>query len=144
MKNKILKTFFDRDTGYTYVRVQNKYGIFHGHSLCSEEDLPNFSEFAGERYALLRAEKEFAKLRLKQEKIKLQTIKNLIKDISNSVDFIREDDPVMRKINLKLRDYSQSVSDWENLYNHYEPEIKHQDALRQDVLSRSKRNKLSK
>lgn len=139
MKNKIIKSFFDPEFGYSYVEVQNKYGIFKGHASCSEEDLPNFSEFAGERYALLRAEKQFAKLRLRQEKIKLQTIKNLIKDISNNIDFIKEDDPIMRKINLKLRDYTQSVSDWENLYNYYEPEIKHQDSLRQQILSKVKK-----
>lgn len=139
MKNKIVQSFFDSELGYSYVRVKNKYGIFHGHATCSEEDLPNFSEFAGERYALLRAEKQFAKFRLKQEKIKLKTIKNLIKDISNNVDHIQDNDPIMRRINLKLRDYTQSVSDWENLYNYYEPEIRHQDALRQQILSKVKK-----
>lgn len=102
--------------------------------------MPNYSEFAGERYALLRAEKEFAKLRLKQEKIKLQTIQNLIKDINYTIDIEElEKNPIMHRINLKLRDYTQSVSDWENLYNYYEPEIRHQDAIRQDILSRGKK-----
>ena len=107
--------------------------------------MENYSQYAGERYALLRAEKNFAKFRLKQEKIKLKTIQNLKKEIEQDKTIkIPPHSKIMRKINLKLRDYTQSVSDWENLYHYYEPEIKHQDALRQEILSRSKRNKLSK
>ena len=66
-------------------------------------------------------------------------MQNLIKDIANTVDYMKEDDPVMRRINLKLRDYSQSVQDWQNLYDFYEPEIRHQDTIRQDILSKVKK-----
>lgn len=101
--------------------------------------MENYSQFAGERYALLRADKAFAKFRLKQEKIKLQTIQNLLKDISANVKYTPENESIIRRIKLKLRDYSQSVSDWENLYNFYEPEIQHQDAIRQDILNKVKK-----
>ena len=44
-----------------------------------------------------------------------------------------------KRINLKLRDYTQSVQDWQNLCDYYEPEIRHQDAIRQDILSKVKK-----
>ena len=103
--------------------------------------METYSQFAGERYATLRAYKSFAKLRLKQEKIKLKTIENLMKDIihdtKNNLSFNATSVP-MRKIKLKLRDYKQSVSDWENIYNFYEQEIKKQDEERQAIIKRAK------
>lgn len=142
MKSKIKFSHLDQTSGYSCVAIQNKYGTFWGHSFCSEKDMENYSEYAGERYALLRADKEFAKFRLKQEKIKLQTIQNLLKDIEYNIDCPSEflkDNPIIHRINLKLRDYTQSVQDWQNLYDFYEPEIRHQDKIRQDILSKVKK-----
>jgi hypothetical protein len=136
VKSKIIFEKSNEKSGISVVGIQNKYGKFFGYSSCSPDDMKNFSQFSGCRYAELRAYKEFAKFRLKQEKVKLETIKNLIKDINYSVDYINEDNSIMRKINLKLRDYTQSVSDWENLYNFYEYKIKDLDKERQDILTR--------
>lgn len=145
MKSKIIKSYLDKKTGLSIVVIQNKYGKFYGYAQCSPEDMETYSQFAGERYATLRAYKSFAKFRLKQEKIKLKTIENLIKDIeydtsNNHVPFFNFITP-MRKIRLKLRDYKQSVADWENIYNFYEQEIKNQDEERQAILKRAKAKK---
>ena len=142
MKSKIIKSNLDKKTGLSLVTIQNKYGKFYGCAQCSPEDMETYSQFAGERYATLRAYKSFAKFRLKQEKIKLKTIENLIKDIDHDMKgnhhpFDSFSIP-MKKIRLKLRDYKQSVSDWENIYNFYEQEIKKQDEDRQAVLNRAK------
>ena len=125
------------------VTIQNKYGKFYGYAQCSPEDMENYSQFAGERYATLRAYKSFAKFRLKQEKIKLKTIENLIKDIEHDqigIDaFVDNLSTPMKKIKFKLRDYRQSVEDWENIYNFYEQEIKKQDEERQTLLNKYKK-----
>lgn len=101
--------------------------------------MENYSQFAGERYATLRAYKSFAKFRLKQEKIKLKTIENLIKDIKHDPRPFDVLSPAVKKILLKLRDYKQSVEDWENIYNFYEQEIKKQDEERQTLLKKYKK-----
>lgn len=141
MKSKIIKSHLNKKTGVSIVTIQNKYGKFFGYAQCHPDDMETYSQFAGERYATLRAYKSFAKFRLKQEKIKLKTIENLMKDIihdtRNNLSFDTTSIP-MRKIKLKLRDYKQSVSDWENIYNFYEQEIKKQDEERQAIIKRAK------
>lgn len=125
------------------VTIQNKYGKFYGYAQCSPEDMENYSQFAGERYATLRAYKSFAKFRLKQEKIKLKTIQNLIKDIEYDLENNHKPlisfDITLKKVRFKLRDYKQSVEDWENIYNFYEQEIKKQDEERQTLLKKYKK-----
>lgn len=105
--------------------------------------MENYSQFAGERYATLRAYKSFAKFRLKQEKIKLKTIENLIKDIQRAqigtYSFVDNVSTPMKQIKFKLRNYKQSVEDWENIYNFYEQEIKKQDEERQALLKKYKK-----
>lgn len=139
MKNKIIYSHLDKKTGESTVIIQNKYGKFYGYAQCAPEDMENYSQFAGERYATLRAYKSFAKFRLKQEKIKLKTIENLIKDIKHDPRPFDVLSPAVKKILLKLRDYKQSVEDWENIYNFYEQEIKKQDEERQTLLKKYKK-----
>ena len=139
MKNKIIYSHLDKKSGESAVIIQNKYGKFYGYAQCAPEDMENYSQFAGERYATLRAYKSFAKFRLKQEKIKLKTIENLIKDIKHDPRPFDVLSPAVKKILLKLRDYKQSVEDWENIYNFYEQEIKKQDEERQTLLKKYKK-----
>lgn len=146
MKSQIIASELNKDTGFSMVTIQNKYGKFYGYAQCSPEDMENYSQFAGERYATLRAYKSFAKFRLKQEKIKLKTIENLIKDIRRAqigidpfIDELSNLSTPMKQIKFKLRDYRQSVEDWENIYNFYEQEIKKQDEERQTLLNKYKK-----
>ena len=145
MKRKIINAEHNAETGHSNFVFQNKYGVFHGHSVCSPDDMDNFSAFAGERYAELRAVAEYAKLRMTQEKIKLQTIQNLLKDIDyDSKCNIMEGAYILRRIKIKLRDYTQSVEDWTNLYKHLQDSVKIQDEQRQKILNRTKKeNNLS-
>ena len=140
MKNKIIRSRSDEKSGVSFITIQNKYGIFHGYAFCCDEDKENFSKYAGDRYAEIRASLEFSKLRLKQEKIKLKTIQNLYKDICNNPK-CENDKATLRCVKLKLRDYSQSVSDWENLCEYLSTSVKKQDEERQSILSRTKKDK---
>ena len=136
MSNKIITSTSNKETGFSEITIQNKYGEFHGWSQCHPDDMDNFSMFAGERYAEIRAAAEYAKFRLKQEKIKLKTIQSLVRDIENgpgtSMEYMPE--KYRRKINLKLRDYSQSIEDWTNYYTYLQSSIKHMDKQRQELL----------
>lgn len=138
MKNKIINSTFDPDTGTSKVTIQNKYGKFNGSAFCHPNDMDNFSMFAGERYAEVRAAAKFAKTRLKQEKIKLKTIQNLVKDIEygpyTSMEHL--DKKVRKLINLKLRDYSQAVEDWNNYHIYLQTAVKHMDEQRQELLAK--------
>ena len=138
MKNKIIDSNSDKSSGVSRVTVQNKYGKFNGFAFCHPDDMDNFSMFAGERYAEVRAAAKYAKMRLKQEKIKLKTIQNLVKDIEygpyTSMEYL--DKKVRKLINLKLRDYSQSVEDWNNYHIYLQTAVKHMDEQRQELLAK--------
>ena len=138
MGNKIIKSDQNKETGFSEIIIQNKYGEFYGWSQCHPDDMDNYSMFAGERYAEIRAAADYAKFRLKQEKIKLKTIQSLVRDIENgpstSMEYMPE--KYRRKINLKLRDYSQSIEDWTNYYIYLQSSIKHMDKQRQELLAK--------
>lgn len=141
MKNKVIKESYDKETGVCKITIQNKYGHFTGEAKCCPEDMDQFSTFTGSRYAEIRAAANFMKYKVKEEKIKLKTIQNLKKDLEH---YYAGSYPhaipskVLRFINLKLRDYTQAISDWENLYHYLEDTIKDQDKERQKILLRSK------
>ena len=140
MKNKILFTETHPD-GFSIFGMQNKYGVYYGEAICCPEDMETYSKFCGARYAEIRANAAFAKSRLKQEKIKLKTIQNLLKDIEYDNKCNEKYNPYLHRIKIKLRDYSQSVEDWQNLYNHLCEAVKVQDQTRQKILQRTRKEK---
>lgn len=139
MKNKIVDYFSDKDNGLTGIVIQNKYGHFYGGTKFNPKDNKDtFSSFAGSRYAEIRAGEKFARFRYKQEKIKLKAIQDLMNDIKrNCPEEIEKNPKLMRRINLKLRDYTQSVEDWDNLSNYLKESVSKQVEEREKILSRS-------
>lgn len=132
MKNKVILNYVDDKSGFCRVVIQNKNGKFVGYSFCAPEDMENFSMYAGIRYAEIRAAAAAIKYQLNKEKVKLETIKNLIKDykyLNKEID---------RPIKIKLRDYSQNVNQLEKLYTSLLQSVKEQDKERQAILSRTK------
>ena len=151
MKNKIIESHTDELMGYSYVKVQNKYGYFEGSATCSDEDMENLSHYAGQRYAETRAAAQFAKFRMRQEKNKLKAMRDLKSSINYSSKCQEELDDIeqatgkpsalLRQINLKIRDYAQAVDDWKNLYEYLKTSVKKQDEERQKILLRSRKDK---
>ncbi len=143
MSNKIIKAFSDKDSGFSIVTIQNKYGCFTGSSVCHEEDMPNFSSLAGQRYAEISAVVKYCTFRYKQEKLKYETMLKLQNDINYlclSSEEQKACKKIIHKINLKIRDYHQSMNDWKNLAVHLKQSILKQDKDRQDILLRVKKD----
>lgn len=138
MSNKIIASTSDEKTGFSRVTIQNKYGHFTGTAFFNpDEDISTFSHYAGERYAENRAYAKFAKFRYEQEKIKLKTIQNLVHDLEvNNCLFEYIPKKISRRINLKLRDYSQSVENWKNLYLFMEDKTKEEIKQREKILKK--------
>lgn len=142
MGHKIVNSGSSKEYGRSFVTVQNKYGHFTGEAFFNDNDDPDtFSAFAGERYAEIRAGAKFAKFKYQQERLKLKTIQDLKKDIENTIGFENIDKLVQRRINLKLRDYSQSMEDYRNLYEYLNSSIAKQVEEREKILSRSSKIK---
>lgn len=139
MKYKIIEEYYDEKKREYSITIQNKYGRFTGKAYCNKEDV--FSIYTGARYAEIRATIEYAKFRYKQEKIKLDTVKNLYKDLTYNAYLAQMNQTALHSVNIKIRDYSQSVQDWKNLYEYLEKRIPELDKEREKILSRTKKDK---
>lgn len=139
MKYKIIEEYYDEKKREYSITIQNKYGRFTGKAYCNKEDV--FSIYTGARYAEIRATIEYAKFRYKQEKIKLNTVKNLYKDLTYNAYLAQMNQTALHSINIKIRDYSQSTQDWKNLYEYLEKRIPELDKEREKILSRTKKDK---
>lgn len=139
MKYKIIEEYYDEKKREYSITIQNKYGRFTGKAYCNKEDV--FSIYTGARYAEIRATIEYAKFRYKQEKIKLNTVKNLYKDLTYNAYLAQMNQTALHSVNIKIRDYSQSVQDWKNLYEYLEKRIPELDKEREKILSRTKKDK---
>ena len=143
MKDKIINSFIDEETGISRIVIKNKYGEFCGFAFCNEKDKPTFSKYVGARYAEIKANMEFYKFRIKQEKIKLKAIKDLEKDIKHNISSLDspEQKAIMRRINLAKRDYTDRISCYQNLYDFLVDYIPKIDAERHEILNRKKKDK---
>lgn len=139
MKSKIIYSYTDKEKGICTVTIQNKYGKFTGSAYCHPDDMENFSVYAGERYAEIRANIKFVLFRYKQERLKLKTLQSLLKDIQDNCKNINDDS--IKRIKIKIRDYSQSSEDWYNLYVHMKKVINKLDNERQEVLNKYAKGK---
>lgn len=139
MKYKIIEEYYDEKKREYSITIQNKYGRFTGKAYCNKEDV--FSIYTGARYAEIRATIEYAKFRYKQEKIKLNTVKNLYKDLTYNAYLAQMNQTALHSVNIKIRDYSQSTQDWKNLYEYLEKRIPELDKEREKILSRTKKDK---
>ena len=136
MKTKIVEETFDEITGTTTVTIQNKYGHFTGIAYCHPDDLENFSQFQGERIATTKANIEFCKHRIKQEKVKIKTLDNLLYDSHYLIM-----DPIFSHIKKQKDNYIKNIEYYENSISILKDSIKQMDDERQKVLLRSNKNK---
>ena len=137
MKYKIVEEYYNEYNREYSVTIQNKYGRFTGKAYCNRDDI--YSAYTGARYAEIRATIEFAKFRYNQEKIKLKTVKNLYKDLTYNGYLAQINQRAIHAVNIKIRDYSQSVQNWKNLYEYLEKRIPELDKEREKILNRGKK-----
>lgn len=141
MKTKIVDETFDENRGITKVTIQNKYGHFTGYAYCSPID--SFSAFQGERIAVTRANIEFCKTRIKQEKIAIKTLDNLLKDFYFNSKTRPEifSSSIYRHTLLELNRRKDNVDFYTDSIKILKSSIKKIDDERQNVLLRAKKNK---
>ena len=78
---KFLRGRFNKETGVSIVTLSDRYGRYTGVAILHPDDKNNASEYTGCSIAEQRAWIQALQNRRRRTKIKLNTIKNLIKDI---------------------------------------------------------------
>ena len=80
-KIKLLKSYYNKETGESYIALNTKYGIFEGYSKLHEEDKDIVSEYIGCNYAEVKAIIKYEKTKLINKQKKLKTIKILLNEM---------------------------------------------------------------
>lgn len=136
---KFLYGYFHPQTGESVVALANRDGVYIGEAKLHQEDKEYGSELCGCRLAEMRAWVKYLLNERRRKKLMLKAIQNLNKDIQLNCNNI--DPKIQRRINLKLRDYTQEIStinkDIADLKNQIVKDIK----IRDDLIKRSNSNK---
>lgn len=109
---KFLYSYFFPQTGESTVALANKDGVYLGTAKLHPDDKNFASEYAGCRLAQRRAWLQYLFKERRKNKLQLQTIRNLKQDILLNCNNIQQTDDIKainRRINLKLRDYSNNI-----------------------------------
>lgn len=143
MKTIIAHEEFDSVTGISTVTIQNKYGHFTGVARCHPDDMDTFSEFHGERVAMHKAQINFLKTRMKEEKIKATAVENLLKDFYTNIQTKSKvfSEKTYQHALTRLKDYQKRIDYYEARIKELEENIIVLDKARQEILLRSKKNK---
>ena len=139
MKYKVVKSFVDEQAGECEVIIQTKYGHFKGLAKCHPDDMSTFSMYAGDKYAEIRALQAYGRERYKQEKNKLNTLKELYNDIEH---FLPEEmnSKIIKRINLQIRDCENRMEDYESSINSLEDTLNNIIEMREKILLRTKKD----
>ena len=129
--------------GTNYIYLQDKNGIYKGKSRVHPDDLKNnnWSYFRGYRLAQNRAWINFYKNKIKQEKIKLKTILNLKKDFIFTFEEKNIPKNILRRLNLKIRDYTNNIENYKNQIAQIEKEIEENEKLYSSILNKRDKSK---
>ena len=133
---KLLYSYFFPATGESTVAIANRDGVYIGSAKLHPDDKNSASQFAGCRLAECRAWLQYLHKELSRQKLMLKTIQNLKRDIDLHSPNI--DQQTQRRINLKLRDYSNNIQSLKDDIKQLENKIKKDIEIRDSLLKRTK------
>ena len=122
MKWKILNADFNRETGISKVNILTDLGNFEGKSKLHEEDKDIISNFEGCRYAELRAVVKYIKAKIKNQKIKVNTIKNLIINMEKLYNYA-ENTPEARFVRKQFYIEQKNLQDLKEILKRLEEKV---------------------
>lgn len=132
---KFLYGYFDQSTGESIVALADKYGTYIGQAKLHPDDKNNASEYMGCGIAQRRAWIKALQNRRRRAKIKLNTVKDLMKDIHLNYQGLLHYG-LKRRFNLKIRDYSNEIKDINNQIEQIKDDIKKRIKIRNDLIEK--------
>ena len=106
---KFIYGYFDKNTGKSTVILSDRYGEYIGQAKLHPNDKKYASEFTGCSIAQARAQIKMLQKRRNYLKIKLEAIKNLIKDIEINYPTPLDDYKLKRRFNLQIKNYTNEI-----------------------------------
>lgn len=136
---KFLYGLFDPQTGESTVVLSKQGELFKGKARLHPDDKNSANELTGCRLAQHRAWIKYLQNERKKKKIMLKAIQNLNKDIKQNCSSIHPS--IQRRINLKLRDYSNEVKYLSTEITSLTQDLTKSIKFRDKLLERSKQDK---
>lgn len=133
---KLLYSYFYPQTGESVSVLSNKNGTYTGSAKLHPDDQNVASQYAGCRLAEYRAWIKYLKSERRNNKIKLDTIKQLNKEINLYCPDINQ--KIQRRINLKIRDYYNNIQEINDEIQQLQTKIKKDIETRDLILKRAK------
>lgn len=108
---KILYGYFNQKTGESTVTLADKYGTYTGYAKLHPNDKANASRYTGCNIAEGRAWIKALKKQKYRETIKINTIKNLMKDINiNCNNLLQSNNQLNKRFNLQLKNHINNIN----------------------------------
>lgn len=136
---KFLYGYFNQNTGESNVALADRYGTYVGQAKLHPDDKINASEYMGCGLAQKRAWIKALKNRRRRTKIKLNTIKNLIKDIDQNCSNLTNLPAFKKRLNLKLKYYNKEIEDINNDIDEINKNIKKRIEIRNKILQKGQK-----
>ena len=121
---KFLYGYFDQETGKSTVALADKYGTYIGQAQLHPNDKENASKYAGCSIAERRAQIKALRNKRRRIKIKIKTIKEILKDVENE------------KINIKLRYYTKELNNINEEIDQIRKNIQERIKIRNDIINK--------
>lgn len=151
MKVKLIKSFYDPESGESYAFVKTKYGVFVGSTKVHEEDKDIASSFAGCSFAETKAIISYEKEKLKEYKNRLNILETLVNNMEKlslynkndaSARYIRKQYYITRNL---VNEQTQKIDAIKkNLYNLMENYRKNKDDFEKKVEERRAKRQTKK
>lgn len=83
IKMKTIASDYTKETGLSYVTINTDIGLFTGYSKLNPEDKDIASNFAGCRYAEIRANIKYIKAKIRDIKLQLEPLEKIFNNLNN-------------------------------------------------------------
>lgn len=110
MKNKLIYSNYDRETGISFIKIRNKYGTFEARAKLCEEDRDIESRFLGCEIALCKAEIKTFKTVLKDLDIQIHTLRNFEKTLKSLKEY-NKDSLENRRLRRRIHELEAEKAD---------------------------------
>lgn len=129
---KFLYGYFDQNTGKSVVLLADRYGKYIGQAKLHPDDKNHASQYMGCALAQQRAWIKGLKKRGSRIKIKINTIKSIIKDIELNIEDNKE---IIKRLNIQLKNYNNQINDINNQIKEIEQNIKKRIQIREKIIN---------
>lgn len=116
MKIKLVDSWYNKENGESYAKINTDYGYFEAYSQLHEEDADIASRYAGCQYAEMRAVLKYMKHRIKILAYQIEALINCQKQIENRAAY-NQYSVESRALRKQIYIIQAEKKDWQSRYN---------------------------